>query len=450
MNFIKLSRRARGIKVAAVGLAAVSLTTAGIVSVGAASASATAAPVTLRIINWVNPPANAVLTKINAEFHKKYPNITVQYQTAAGSPVGAYGTLLQTAVDSNTADIVTMNFPIQPLPSNPTQANENNYQYWTTSGVFSSLTGQPWLKNLTSSALATETYNGNVYGVLSGEYQWVVFYNKADFAKYHLSPPKTYAQFVTILKTLKKNKVTPIWLGLGGGAPGYAQEFLTEPLMQDLWAPHVANGNLTAALDSNTVKWTSPYFLTAMSEEKTIAKYLEPNYTGEPWEGMPGAFASNKAAMLLDGSWDLPSIQKANPKIQVGSFPFPGSNVASQNKPLVADDLTFAILKGSPNQAAAEEWMSFFTSKSIYAQYVNATGISPSESGGTYSNFTSKALGPIFGVGANTAEIFPPLAATNGFWDTDTNFPTLQLAIMDGSKTPAEVAADYQADWPKS
>ena len=28
--------------------------------------------------------------------------------------------------------------------------------------------------------------------------------------------------------------------------------------------------------------------------------------------------------MLLDGSWDLASVQKANPKMQVGSFALPG------------------------------------------------------------------------------------------------------------------------------
>jgi ABC-type glycerol-3-phosphate transport system substrate-binding protein len=445
MKCSKTVKWVRSLKTAAVVSAAFGIAGVGLVAIGASSAGASGTT-TLRIINWVNPPANAAIKKINAEFEKKYPNIKVQYQTAAGSPVGAYGTLLQTAVDSGTADIVTMNFPFQPLPAKPTEANEDNYQYWSTNGEFLSLNGQSWLKNVSKTALQTETYKGQVYGILSGEYQWVVFYNKADFKKYNITPPTTYTEFVADLKTLKKH-MTPLWVGLGGGAPGYAQEFLTEPLMSELWAPHVAGGNLTSALENNTTKWTSPYFETAMSEEATIAKYLEPNYTGEPWEGMPAAFAQNKAAMLLDGSWDLPTIQKANPKIQVGSFALPGSNVASQNQPLVADDLTFAILKNSPNKTAAEKWLGFFTTPSIYAQYVNMTGISPSETGGTYSNFTSQALGPIFGKGVNTAEIFPPLAATNGYWDTDNNFPTLQLNVMDGSMTPATAAKDYQNDW---
>lgn len=447
MKHSKIGRGVRNLRLAALSLATVSLATVGLTTVGSSGAGASGSAVTLRIINWVNPPANAVLNTIDKEFHKKYPNITVQYQTAAGSPVGAYGTLLQTAVNSNTADIVSMNYPFQPLPSKPTKANENQYQYWSTNGVFLALNGQSLLKNVTSTALQTETYKGKVYGILSGEYQQEVFYNKADFAKYHLTPPKTYSQFLTILKTLKKNNVTPLWLGLGGGAAGYAEQFLTEPLMADLWAPTIAGGNLASALNNNTTKWTSPQFVKAMSEEATIAKYLEPNYTGESWEGMPAAFAQNKAAMLLDGSWDLPSIQKANPKIQVGSFPFPGSNVAANNQSIVADDLTFAILKGSPNKDAALKWMAFFTSPLIYAQYVNATGISPSEAGGKYNSFTSNALGSLFGQGTNATGIFPPLVATNGYWDTDANFPTLQLQVMAGSTSPTKAASEIQGDW---
>ena len=92
-----------------------------------------------------------------------------------------------------------------------------------------------------------------------------------------------------------------------------------------------------------------------MNEEKTIAQYLEPNYTGVPWEAMPGDFARGKGAMLLDGSWDLASIQQANAKVQVGFFPLPFSNTAADNQAYVQDDLTFSVLNASPNKAAADE-----------------------------------------------------------------------------------------------
>jgi raffinose/stachyose/melibiose transport system substrate-binding protein len=430
---------------ALVGLVALAAAACG--SSGGSSGGSGGA-VTLKIISWVNPPANQAFKKIDAEFEKKYPNIKVQYQLAANT-AGPYETLLQTTVDSHSADIVTTNTPFQPLPPNATRTTESTEQFWSTHDVFEPLNGQPWLKNFTPAALASETYNGKTYGILTGEYQWVVFYNKTDFAKYHVSVPHTFSQFLSVLQTFKSKGLVPLWLGLGGGATGYAQQFMTEPLMSELWQPHVAGQNLAAALQNGSTTWTNSAFVTAMTEEAQIAKYLEPSYTGVSWEGMPGAFAANKSPMLLDGSWDMASVQSANPNIKVGSFAFPGSNDPTMNQPLVADDLTLEVLKAAPEKAAALKWMSFFASKPIYQQYVDITGISPSQSGGTYSSFSSQVLGPLFGKGVNTTTIFPTLPATEGYNDTTANFPLLQLAVMAGSKTPAAAAAAYQGDWKK-
>jgi raffinose/stachyose/melibiose transport system substrate-binding protein len=406
---------------------------------------------TLKIITWVNPPAVTALTKIDAEFHAKYPNINVQLQTATGV-VTAYATLLQTTVDANSADIVTSGgnaVEVQPLPLNPTKANMSPLQYWATTGVFLPLNGQPFLKDYTNTALQVGTYKGQVVSLLSGVYQRVVFYNKADFAKYHISVPHTYDQFMAVLKTLSADGITPLWLALGGGATVYADDFLTMPLMQSLWLPKAPGQNISQALQTGTASWNNPYFVHAMTEEASIAKYIEPDYTGISWEGMPGAFAENKAAMLLDGSWDLATVQAANPKLQVGSFPLPGSNVASDNQPMLQPDLNFDVLKNAPNKAAALQWLAFFSSKPIYEQYCDITGISPVEKTGTYTSFSAGALGSLFGKGINVAAVFPPLAVTEGYWDTPVQFPLLQVAVMAGTTTPQAAAKEIQADWKK-
>jgi len=428
----------------ALGVAALTLAGSTVASTPWASASST----TLKIITWVNPPAVQAFKTIDSEFEKANPGITVQLETAANTSTG-YATLEETSVDSTSADIVTNVNQIQPLPLNTSRANLSPVQYWGTSGAFLPLNGQPFLKDLTSSALGTETYNGKVYGVLSGVYQEMIFYNKADFAKYHVSVPTTYNQFIKLLQTFKADHVTPLWLGLGSGASIYVERFIDEALMGELWLRHVPGQNLATALEKGTVSWNNPYFVQAETEEATIAKYLEPSYTGVSWQGMPGAFASNKSPLLWDGSWDLSSVQQANPKIQVGSFPLPGSNVASQNEAVANPDLTIEILAKSPNKAAALKWLAFFTSKPIYKQYVDITGISPSEVGGSYSSFSAKALGPLFGTGYNAGILMPTLAATQGYYDTPTEWPLLQESVMSGSVSPQQAAKDYASDWKK-
>ncbi len=429
----------------AIGVAV--LTAAGLgIPTAAASAQASGAG-TLKIITWVNPPAVAALTKIDSEFEKANPGIKVQLETAANVTAG-YATLQSTTVLANSADIMTSVSQVQPLPLKPTRANMSPVQYWSTSGVFLPLNNQPWIKDFTPAALGLETYKGQIEGLVSGVYQQAIFYNKADFAKYHVTVPTTWDQFMTVLKTLTADHVTPLWLGAGGGASIYVQNFLTEALMASLWLSHVPGANITTDLQTGAATWDNPYFIQAMTDEATIGKYLEPDYTGVSWEGMPGAFAENKAAMLFDGSWDLATVQQANPKLQVGSFPLPGSNIASQNQTLLKADLTFEVLKHAHNMAAALKYMAFFASKPIYEQYVDITGISPSETSGTYTSFSSKVLGSWLGKGIPLGNIMPlSLPPTEGYYDTPVEFPLLQEAVVAGTVTPQKAAQEIQSSW---
>jgi raffinose/stachyose/melibiose transport system substrate-binding protein len=399
----------------------------------------------LKIITWVNPPAVAALKQIDAEFMKANPGVKVTLGTAEDVN-GPYKTMLEQTVDASNADIVTNVQQLQPLPLKVTPTNVTSWQTWTMHGVFAPLNGQPFLDDYTSGAKAAETYQGKVYGVVSGEYQEGVFYNKQIFAKYHLSAPTTYTQFLSVLTALKSHGVTPMWLGLGAVGPIYLQ-FLYYNLISSVWQPHVPGGNLAVGLENGSVKWTSSYFTQAMNEEKQLSAYLEPGYTGEPWQGMPGAFATGKAAMLLDGSWDLASVQQANPKIQVGFFPLPGSNVAANNRSELQNDLTFSVLNASKHKALAMKWLAFFSEPSIYKQYVQTTGISSSQVSGTFSSFAAQVLGSWFGKGDYYTDYYPVLADTDTYWDQPANWPILQQDVISGTKTPAQVEQLYQTGW---
>jgi hypothetical protein len=92
--------------------------------------------------------------------------------------------------------------------------------------------------------------------------------------------------------------------------------------------------------------------------------------------------------------------------------------------------------------------MAFFASKPIYEQYVDITGISPSETSGTYSSFSSGVLGSWLGKGTQVSTILPdPLPPVEGFYDTATEFPLLQEQVMAGSTTPQKAAQLIQSSW---
>lgn len=438
-------------RVAALGAlcGAVVFTATSTASASSTSHNVTAAPAhqTLKIISWVNPPTVKAVNAVDAAFEKKYPNITVDFHTVADI-TGPYLTLLETTVDSHSADIVSEDIQVQPLPSHPTKTNETLWQYWTTTGAFLPLNGQPWLSHYTKSSLSTDTYKGNIYGVTEESFQEGVFYNKADFAKYHLSVPKTYNEFLKVCEALSAHHVTPIFDGLGNVGASYLQ-FLYYELMGEVWAPHVPGGNLTKALEDGATKWTSPYFIQAMNELKAIGKYLEPGFTGVSWESMPGSFAKNDAAMLIDGSWDMPSVQAANPGIKVGFFPLPGSNNPAYNLPVVEPNLTYAVLKDAPDKPAALKWLAFLSQPKNYDTFVDTQGGSSTETGGKFTGFTASVMGSWAGKGFLQGNVFPPLPAVGPYYDEAANWPDLQLDIVQGSKTPEQVASAYQSGWTK-
>ena len=444
---VKMSRLIPRTRALLLGFLALAVTAGGAVACSSSSGGSSGSS-TLKIITWVNPPAVQALNTIDAEFHKKYPSINVKLQTAVNVN-GPYETLLQQTVTSGSADIVTSVTQLQPLPLNPSRSNETPWQYWSANGAFAPLNGQGFLSDYTAAAQSAESYQGKVYGVVSGNYQEGVFYNKAIFARYHLTAPTTYSQFLALCAALKSHGVQPLFTALGNVGPVYLQ-FMYYEAMTDLWYPKAPDANLGTALESGSMKWTDPAFIQGMNEEKAVAQYLEPNYTGVPWESMPGDFAKGDAAMLLDGSWDLSSVQQANPGLQAGYFPLPFSNTAADNQAYAQDDLTSSVLNSSPNKAAAEKWLAFFSSPSVYAQYVKITGISPSQATGSYSGYAAQVMGSWFGKGVNRSVLYPVLSPNNGYYDQQTYWPDLQLSVIQGKMTAQQAAATYAKDWTAS
>jgi len=394
----------------------------------------------LKIIMWVNPPAVAAVKKINSEFEQKY-GVQVQLQTTANDTSG-YQTAQQTAVQAGTADIMAIQ-PFDPMPQKMTRSNLTDVQQWAVNNIFMPLNSEPWVSNFKASDLGAAEYNGKYYGMVTGVYETGLFYNKAIFAKYNLQVPTTYDEFLNVCKVLKSHGVTPVWTGLAGGATGYVQ-FMMYPFMQDLLAPSLGDASASQALASGKVKWTDPKMIGAFQKEQNFASnYLEKNYAGENWQQMPGNFAAGKAAMLLDGSWDLASVLQANPKMQIGYFPIPGSNTASDNQSVANPDLTWVVLNNSKHKSLAEEWLAFFASQASYTQYVQATGISPSENG-TFASSTATIMGKWFGTGRVINQTSDWIIPGGPYYLQPNNYWTEQLKMLQGGITPTKLAQEYQ------
>ena len=91
---------------------------------------------------------------------------------------------------------------------------------FTDAGQVLELTDKIDVDNYISAAISPATFGDKVYGAplaLSGV---PVFYNKAIFEKYNLTPPTTYEELLTIIDTLNENKVIPFAIANQSKWPG--------------------------------------------------------------------------------------------------------------------------------------------------------------------------------------------------------------------------------------
>ncbi len=185
--------------------------------------------------------------------------------------------------------------------------------------------------------------------------------------------------------------------------------------------PNAPGGNLATALKSGTAKWTDPAFVHGMNEEKTLAPYLEPNYTGVPWS--PCLAVTSPRASTRCWSTVLGPAAGSRPRTRTSRSASSRCRAAATRRTTSrgANNLTFSVLRSSHNQAAAMAWLKFFSSPSTYAQYVNTTGISSSQNGGTFNGYARKAMGP--GSARASQTFLSDAVANNAYYDQQRTGP---------------------------
>jgi raffinose/stachyose/melibiose transport system substrate-binding protein len=310
-------------------------------------------------------------------------------------------------------------------------------------GQLLDLTGQEFLKNYDQDYLMTwGSYQGKVYTISGGSFAFTgVFYNKDLFEQYGVEIPTTWSEFVQACETFKANNVECLTTGAKDVWPlmvagwGVQQAIYpdTEQALQGLW--------------TGETKFNDDQGKTAWERMQQLLTFFEPGVTGIDNVSAPGRFASGKVAMYPAGTWDAPSIELANPDLDYGYFPIPGSDNPEDNQYLgVKSDSSFSIAGNSKNKEAALLWLEYFSQPEVYSEYVNAVGVLPAQPNATLTTKMGQEIAPYLpnltthlsvvwvsppGVGANMAVVF-------------------NAALFDPFGTFSDAAAladQVQADW---
>ena len=331
--------------------------------------------VTLKIIHWQQENINNYIKEFNKRFEEKYPEVKVEYTTVPAD--ATYDQLMQTRMTANDADIIPLKHSFIGAPQEWTPgAADPLWKQWIDAGLIADLSEQAFIQNYNATDVKNAmTYNDKVYGVNMGKVALTgLFYNKDIFAEHNLEVPTTWEEFVNVVETLKSAGVAPI--GLGG---------------KDVWPINLAVQGLQSSIHEDQLEyikglWTGETKLTDSVHIEILekAQYIMENtidgFMGIDYGTLPSLFASGRVAMIADGTWDATTIDAANPDLNYGYFPVPGSNNAEDNKSLSGKyDMTWMVVEKSANKEYAIKWLEMLSETENYTEFANAAGFLPTQ-----------------------------------------------------------------------
>lgn len=164
--------------------------------------------------------------------------------------------------------------------------------------------------------------DGKTYGLPLELNITPVYYNKEIFEKYNLEVPETYDEFLTVVKTLTDNGVTPITLG---NKDRWTGSMWYMYLADRIGGPEV----LTNAINRSG-SFEDPALVQAAEEIKKLVDMggFVKGFNGLSNDEAKGYFMNEQAAMYLMATWELPNYTTSPDvtqefKDKVGYFKFP-------------------------------------------------------------------------------------------------------------------------------
>ncbi len=284
-------------------------------------------------------------------------------------------------------------------------------------------------------------FGGEIYEVPDGLDALGVWYHKDMFAQKGWAIPKTWQDFVTLMKKIDAAGVQP--LAIGPRTTGSAGHLFGNLLQS-------ASG--TAAVGKavgGKLSWTDPTMVTGAVRLRELvdAGLIKKEMAGLDLEGASRLWFTKRAAMFVAGPWFTANARKAGYDLaNAGYAPMP-SDLAGESKPTGGVGWSWLLPANSKQPELALKWIDFMLSDAVMkkrAQHAASTMIYPRELPGIEP--PTPVLKDIFaaaakGVGYNPSVYLPGSVL-------DTYFQVIQGLIsaqITGEQGMAEIQAKMAA-----
>lgn len=136
--------------------------------------------------------------------------------------------------------------------------------------------------------------DGHYYFVPIYNYPWVVFYNKSTFKEKGYEVPKTWDAYLTLLKKMKGDGLTPLAFADKDGWPALGTF--------DILNLRINGYDFHIQLMKHQVPWTDPRVTQVFQQWAEILPYCQPGATGRIWQDAVKALESKQAGLMFQGT----------------------------------------------------------------------------------------------------------------------------------------------------
>lgn len=314
-------------------------------------------PADQKLIIWEHTPQfEAPLKAVIEGFNTKNPDIEIEYQIKTADQ---YYNLLATTIQAGQApDLFWTN-----------GTATTNLGAYVNQGKIMDITDIVDLSLFSDTTKEIVTIDGRHYASPTAEVGGrAVFYNKDIFEELDLKVPTKFSEFESILVKVKEADIIPI--SLSGSFP-WSILFHFEPVLAAMSLDWLEEAR------TQDVKVNDPRVVAAYDKmlEWADKGYYGTGFVGVDEGGALLAFSKGEAAMCIDGTWNVQTIQENNPELDLGAFQLPTED---GTRPFVGtNSCGFSISQDTENKEAAVEFLNFFASVEGQTLWIDTLDVIP-------------------------------------------------------------------------
>ncbi|MER7790635.1 ABC transporter substrate-binding protein [Streptomyces sp. NPDC097640] len=207
--------------------------------------------------------------------------------------------------------------------------------------------------------------DGKYYFVPLYNYPWAVFYRRSLFEERGYQVPRTWDEFIALAKRMKRDGLSPIASGYGGG---------------DSWSVLGAfdylnlraNGyDFHMQLMRGQVSWTDKRTARILDLWRELTPYYQSSAGGRSWQDAAQSLLDKKSGMAVIGLFVGQQITDQKIRGDIDFFPFPEIDAAHGQDAVEAPTDGFMLSRRPKNADGARKFLEFLGSARAEQQYMD-------------------------------------------------------------------------------